>query len=150
MTTTPGSDNRMMLDSSCLCDSTTMCSHREYEEFRQQYILFFFLLETVSTSRLSTSEDLEVSDTSDPLLCDSDVAGSGATLNDNAVNIDVDISSDCDVGGRHVSSCSLTQSMSSSATVLSNLLSMIEYAKKTRACKYCETPQCATCVRVQH
>ena len=67
----------------------------------------------MSTSRLSTSEDLEVSDTSDPLLCDSDVAGSGATLNDNAVNIDVDISSDCDVGGRHVSSCSLTQSMSS-------------------------------------
>ena len=103
----------------------------------------------MSTSRLSTSEDLEVSDTSDPLLCDSDVAGSGATLNDNAVNIDVDISSDCDVGGRHVSSCSLTQSMSSSATVLSNLLSMIEYAKKTCACKYCEMPQCATSVRVQ-
>jgi hypothetical protein len=40
--------------------------------------------------------------------------------------------------------------MSSSATVLSNLLSMIKYAKKTCACKYCETPQCATSVRVQH
>ena len=69
-----------------------------------------------------------MADVSDPLLSrDADVTGSGATLNDNTMDVDIKVLSDGE-NIQHVS-CSSTL-MQSPASALSNLLSMIEYATK--------------------
>ena len=70
-----------------------------------------------------------MSDISDPLLsCDADVTGSGATLNDNTMDVDIKVPPD----GENIChvSCSSTMLMQSPALALSSLLSMIEYATK--------------------
>ena len=69
-----------------------------------------------------------MADVSDPLLShDADVTGSGATLNDNTMDVDIEVLSDGE-NIRHVSRSSTL--MQSPASALSNLLSMIEYATK--------------------
>jgi len=69
-----------------------------------------------------------MADVSDPLLShDADVTGSGATLNHNTMDVDMDVPSD----GEKI--CCVSHSsmpMQSPASALSSLLSMIEYATK--------------------
>jgi len=75
-------------------------------------------------------EDLEMSDISDPLLTsDSDVTGPGATLNNNAMNVDIDVLP-ASKSIKNVS-CSSTQVTKSPAVALSGLFSLIEYASKS-------------------
>ena len=64
-----------------------------------------------------------MSDISDPLLiCNADVVGSDATLNNN--NMDVDVT------GENTHSPHCSSSPQSPTSVLSSFLSMIEYASK--------------------
>ena len=71
-----------------------------------------------------------MSDISDPLLTsDSDVTGPGATLNNNAMNVDIDVLPTSE-SIKNVS-CSLTQVTKSPAVALSGLFSLIEYASKS-------------------
>ena len=69
-----------------------------------------------------------MADVSDPLLShDADVTGSGATLNDNTMDVDIEVLSD----GENIRRVSRSSTlMQSPASALSNLLSMIEYATK--------------------
>ena len=83
---------------------------------------------TMSMSQLSVSKDWEMSDISYlPLMCDSDVIGSGATSNNNTVDIDVDIPLVCEA--MPCVSSSLTQDINTPAIALSGLFSMMEYVK---------------------
>jgi hypothetical protein len=73
-------------------------------------------------------QDQEMADISDPLLSrDADVTGSGATLNDNTMDVDIEVLSD----GENIRRVSRSSTpMQSPASALSSLLSMIEYATK--------------------
>ena len=67
--------------------------------------------------------DQEMSDVSNPLLtCDADVVGSDAILNNNSMHVDVT--------GENTHSPHRSSSPQSPASVLSDFLSMIEYATK--------------------
>jgi len=70
-----------------------------------------------------------MSDISDPLLTsDSDVTGPGATLNNNAMNVDIDLPARKSI--QNVS-CSSRQVTEPPAVALSGLFSLIEYASKS-------------------
>jgi hypothetical protein len=68
-----------------------------------------------------------MSDVSDPLLTsDADVVGPGATLNNNIVHVDMDVS----VAGESTHSPCRSSSPQSPASALSGFLSMIECASR--------------------
>ena len=68
-----------------------------------------------------------MSDVSDPLLiCNADVVGSDATLNNNTMHVNMDV----DVTGENIHSPRRSSSPQSPTSALSSFLSMIEYASK--------------------
>jgi hypothetical protein len=68
-----------------------------------------------------------MSDVSDPLLtCDADVVGSGATLDNNSMHVNMDV----DVTGENTHSPCCSSSPQLPASALSGFHSMIEYATK--------------------
>ena len=69
-----------------------------------------------------------------PLMCDSDVIGSGATSNNNNNTVDVNV--DIPVGEAIPCSSSFTQDINTPGTALSDLFSMIEYAYKMTQLEY--------------
>ena len=75
-------------------------------------------------------------------MCDSDVIGSGATSNNNTVDVNVDIPV-----GEAIPCCSslFTQDINTPGTALSGLFSMIEYAYKNNKITQLE---CATSITI--
>ena len=72
-----------------------------------------------------------MSDVSDPLLiCNADVIGSDATLNNNNMHVNMHVDMDVDVTGENIHSPCCSSSPLSPTSALSSFLSMIEYASK--------------------
>ena len=90
-------------------------------------IQFLLQLFQVTSSQFYGVQDQEMSNVADPLLaCDADVVGPGATLNNNNMDIDMDV----DNAGEITHSPRRSVSPQLPTSVLSGLLSMIEYASK--------------------